>query len=172
MRTRKMTTGAAIECLESRRLLSVTVSTIQADVNAVESAGTTLKAAIKTAITDLVSSIPAGTPGLSTLNADLTTFKSDLQTADTTLTDKLNKLVAGAGSPAQAGLVSKLSAAANAAKTTLAADASAIKSVLTKHPALIADDTHLTADEAAVTSAYDTEKGDVKTLITDLNNLT
>jgi|HubBroStandDraft_1064217.scaffolds.fasta_scaffold1286086_2 hypothetical protein len=50
--------------------------------------------------------------------------------------------------------------------------AAAIKSVLTKHPALAADGTHLTADEAAVTSAYDTEKGDVKTLITDLNNLT
>jgi hypothetical protein len=170
MRNRKRGAIALCESLESRRLLSSTVPMLRAEVNTLQTDGTSLKTAIRTLESSL-QVIPAGASGLGELSNDLKQFKTDLTNADTQVMSDFTKLLAARGTFAQPTRAARLSNHLAADLTLLKADSASAKEDIASHPALSTDDVNLVADEAAVLSAFGTLKHQIAQLRTSATNL-
>jgi hypothetical protein len=158
-----------IESLEARQFLSASDATISADVTALKTAVSAEKVAVKTLVTDLLSSIPSGTAGRGALVTALDQLKTDLKSAHATLATDVAAVLADKGKPdKKAKAITKLTTDATTSSDAIKADDSAAKSIITKHPTLISADAKLGTDKTAVDTAAMTVKADFAALVAAL----
>jgi hypothetical protein len=145
-----------IENLESRRLLSASVATIDADSATLSAGLHTLALAAKQFNTDLEADTAAGTAGLkgyfnhvaafhAVIAATRATLKADLATIDALGSEHPKKLAA-----AETKYSTDLATAYAAVQTAKAA----VDTAFAKHPAILSGNTTLQADKAAAASDF------------------
>jgi hypothetical protein len=150
MRKAENRRSCVIENLESRRLLSASVATIDADSATLSAGLHTLALAAKQFNTDLEADTAAGTAGLkgyfnhvaafhAVIAATRATLKADLATIDALGSEHPKKLAA-----------TDLATAYAAVQTAKAA----VDTAFAKHPAILSGNTTLQADKAAAASDF------------------
>jgi hypothetical protein len=162
------------ESLESRTLLSSVLAPAKAELAILATDAGTLKTDIRTGLTHLKAGVPAGTAGRKALVSAIKLFRTDATTFGAALTTDFDNLktAVNADSGDATALLNTLIGEATTAKTTLKSDATSIGDVIAKHPAFATDDTHLTADSAAIKAAGTKVDDDLKTLKADLTGIT